>query len=92
MSTDLSARPSPQQFIDQRPMGRRQRTIVTVGLLTMVAEGMDTTIAAFVFPRLKEDWGIDGRAVTATVGLGVLAMIIGGLVAGPWPTATVVGS
>lgn len=83
MSTDASARPSPQEFIDQRPMGRRQRLIVTVGLLTMVAEGMDTTIAAFVYPRLKEDWGIDGQAVTATVALGVLAMIVGGVVAGP---------
>ncbi|MFE1444501.1 MFS transporter [Streptomyces sp. NPDC058739] len=83
MSTDASARPSPQEFIDQRPMGRRQRLIVAVGLLTMVAEGMDTTVAAFVYPRLKEDWGIDGRAVTATVALGVLAMILGGVVAGP---------
>jgi len=83
MSTDASARPSPQEFIDARPMGRRQRLIVKVGLLTMVAEGLDIAIAGFVYPRIKEDWGVGGGAVTVTVTLGVLAMIVGGVAAGP---------
>lgn len=83
MSTDASARPSPQEFIDQRPMGRRQRLIVRAGLLTMVAEGLDTSIAAFVYPRTKDDWGVDASAVTVTVTLSVLAMIVGGVAAGP---------
>lgn len=83
MSTDASAGPSPQEFIDQRPMGRRQRLIVRVGLLTMVAEGLDISIAAFVYPRIKEDWGVSGDTVTVTVALGVLAMIVGGVAAGP---------
>ncbi|WP_405716389.1 MFS transporter (plasmid) [Streptomyces xanthophaeus] len=64
-------------------MSRGQRLIVAVALLMMVAEGLDTTIAAFVYPRLKEDWGISGDTVTATVTLGVLAMIVGGVAAGP---------
>ncbi|MFF3247126.1 MFS transporter [Streptomyces sp. NPDC002870] len=83
MSTDASAGPSPQEFIDQRPMGRRQRLIVRVGLLAMVAEGLDISVVAFVYPRIKEDWGVGGDTVTATVTLGVLAMIIGGAAAGP---------
>ncbi|WBB61027.1 MFS transporter [Streptomyces sp. WMMC500] len=83
MSTDASVRPSPQEFIDARPMGRRQRLIVRVGLLTMVAEGLDTAIAGFVYPRIKEDWGVGGGAVTVTVTLSVLAMILGGVAAGP---------
>jgi len=83
MSTDASARPSPQEFVDERPLGRRQRLIVRVGLLTMIAEGLDTTIAAFVYPRIKEDWGVGGDTVTVTVTLGVLAMIVGGTAAGP---------
>ncbi|MGX1915370.1 MFS transporter [Streptomyces phaeochromogenes] len=83
MSTDASAGLSPQEFIDQRPMGRRQRLIVKVGLLAMVAEGLDTSIAAFVYPRIKDDWGVDGGAVTVTVTLSVLAMIVGGVAAGP---------
>lgn len=83
MSTDASAGPSPQEFIDQRPMGRRQRLIVRVGLLAMVAEGLDISVVAFVYPRIKEDWGVGGDTVTATVTLGVLAMIVGGAAAGP---------
>lgn len=83
MSTEASARPSPQEFIDARPMGRRQRLIVRVGLLTMIAEGLDTGIAGFVYPRIKEDWEVGGGAVTVTVTLGVLAMIVGGVAAGP---------
>ncbi|MHA4820296.1 MFS transporter [Streptomyces aculeolatus] len=83
MSTDASARPSPQEFVDARPMGPRQRLIVRVGLLTMIAEGLDTAIAGFVYPRIKEDWGVGGDTVTVTVTLGVLAMIIGGVAAGP---------
>ncbi|MFD0319229.1 MFS transporter [Streptomyces flavalbus] len=83
MSTDASARLSPQEYIDQRPMGARQRRIVTVGLLAMVAEGLDLSVAAFVYPRIKDDWGVGDRAVTVTVTVTVLAVIIGGVVAGP---------
>ncbi|MEU3255620.1 MFS transporter [Streptomyces sp. NPDC006997] len=83
MSTEASAHLSPQEYIDQRPMGARQRRIVKVGLLAMVAEGLDLSVAAFVYPRIKDDWGVGDRAVTVTVTVSVLAMIIGGVAAGP---------
>jgi AAHS family 4-hydroxybenzoate transporter-like MFS transporter len=83
MTTDASAAPGPQEFIDHRPMGRRQRLIVAVGLLTMVAEGLDTSVVAFVYPRIRKEWDIDLSLVTATVTLSVLAMIAGGAAAGP---------
>ncbi|WP_406415574.1 MFS transporter [Streptomyces sp. NBC_00842] len=83
MTTDASAKWGPQEFIDQKPMSRRQRLIVAVCLLMMVAEGLDTTIAAFVYPRIVKDWGTDLDTVTATVTLGVAAMIVGGVAAGP---------
>lgn len=83
MTADAPATVGPQEFLDQRPMSRGQRLIVAVGLLTMVAEGLDTSVVAFVYPRLKEDWAISGDTVTATVTLGVLAMIAGGVAAGP---------
>ncbi|MGW0885802.1 MFS transporter [Streptomyces sp. NPDC002671] len=83
MTADAAAQLSPQEFIDQNPMSRRQWLIVVLGLLTMVAEGLDTTVAAFIYPKIKDDWGTEGRTVTAIVTLSVLAMIVGGIAAGP---------
>jgi AAHS family 4-hydroxybenzoate transporter-like MFS transporter len=82
-TTDGSAQLSPQQFIDSGPMSRRQWLIVTVGLLTMVAEGLDAIVAAFVYPKLEKQWGTADRAITATVTLSVLAMVVGGAAVGP---------
>ncbi|MFD5632047.1 MFS transporter [Streptomyces sp. NPDC127072] len=83
MTTDASAKLSPQEFIDQSPMSRRQRLIVVLGLLMMIAEGLDAAVAAFVYPRIEDDWGTDTSTVTITVTMSVLAMIVGGVVAGP---------
>ncbi|WP_406117756.1 MFS transporter [Streptomyces sp. NBC_00989] len=82
-TTDASARLSPQQFIDRGPMSRRQWLIVILGLLMMVAEGLDAVVAAFVYPKIEKQWGTGDGAVTATVTLSVLAMVLGGAVAGP---------
>ncbi|MGQ4482034.1 MFS transporter [Streptomyces sp. SAS_276] len=81
--TDASARPGPQEFIDRGPMSRRQWLIVILGLLMMVAEGLDAVVAAFVYPRIEKQWGVGDGAVTATVTLSVLAMVAGGAGAGP---------
>ncbi len=59
--TDASARPSPQEFIDRGPMSRRQWLIVILGLLMMVAEGLDAVVAAFVYPGSRSS----GVSVTA---------------------------
>ncbi|WP_329240877.1 MFS transporter [Streptomyces sp. NBC_01478] len=83
MTTDTSPRLSPQEFIDRGPMSRRQWLIVTLGLLMMIAEGLDATVAAFVYPLIKKDWGTGIDAVTATVTLGIVAMVAGGVATGP---------
>ncbi|KOV57861.1 MFS transporter [Streptomyces sp. MMG1121] len=64
-------------------MSRRQWRIVVVGLLMMVAEGLDAVIAAFVYPKINKQWGTGDTAITATVTLSVLAMVVGGAVVGP---------
>lgn len=83
MTADASESLSPQEFIDQNPMSRRQWRIVVLGLLMMIADGLDTTIVAFVYPRIEDDWGTGLGTVTVVVTLGVLAMIAGGVAAGP---------
>lgn len=74
---------SPQEFVDRTTMSRRQWTIVLLGLMMMIGEGLDATIATFVYPRIVKDWDTDLDAVTAAVTLGVLAMVIGGVAIGP---------
>jgi AAHS family 4-hydroxybenzoate transporter-like MFS transporter len=64
-------------------MGRRQRLVALLGLVVMVAEGLDITIASFVYPHLMREWGTPMSAVTTTVTAGVLSMAAGGAVAGP---------
>ncbi|MEU9059200.1 MFS transporter [Streptomyces sp. NPDC048430] len=83
MSTESTSRLSIQEFIDSTTMSPRQRLIVALGLLTMIAEGLDVTIAGFVYPHVVRDWGTSIGAVTATVTSGVLSMAAGGAVAGP---------
>ncbi|MEU1213284.1 MFS transporter [Streptomyces sp. NPDC005791] len=79
--------PSPpvtvQEFIDSGPMGPRQRLVALIGLAVMVAEGLDITIASFVYPHIMRDWGTAMSSVTTTVTAGVLSMAVGGVVAGP---------
>nr|QAT18857.1 VemN [Streptomyces sp.] len=74
---------SVQEFIDSAPMGPRQRLIALLGLAVMVSEGLDITIASFVYPNIMRDWGTSMSAVTTTVTVGVLSMAVGGAVAGP---------
>lgn len=74
---------SVQEFIDSAPMGARQRLVALIGLAVMIAEGLDITIASFVYPHIMRDWGTAMSAVTTTVTAGVLSMAVGGVVAGP---------
>ncbi|MGW0555837.1 MFS transporter [Streptomyces sp. NPDC002926] len=64
-------------------MGLRQRLVALLGLTVMVAEGLDISIASFVYPHFIRDWGTSMSAVTTTVTAGVLSMAVGGAVAGP---------
>jgi AAHS family 4-hydroxybenzoate transporter-like MFS transporter len=83
MTTHAPAQLSPQEFIDRHPMSRRQWLIVLLGLLMMIADGLDSTTAAFAFPRIVDEWGTGLDTVTAIVTLSVLGMVAGGVCAGP---------
>ncbi|MET9258067.1 MFS transporter [Streptomyces sp. NPDC003717] len=87
MATDPAPPPhhplTPQEFIDAHPMSRRQWLIVVLGLLAMIADGLDATVVSFVYPRIRDDWSTPMSTVTALVTAGVLSMIVGGAAAGP---------
>ncbi|PTT64170.1 MFS transporter, partial [Arthrobacter sp. HMWF013] len=51
--------------------------------LIMVADGMDMSIVSHIFPRLISEWGTSIGEITATVTAGLVALAIGGFIAGP---------
>jgi AAHS family 4-hydroxybenzoate transporter-like MFS transporter len=84
MSADLTVKHTWQEFLDSTEgLSRRQRIVVTLTFLAVVAEGLDIAIASFVYPEIVRDWGTSLQEITATVTIGVLAMALGGAVAGP---------
>ncbi|TKG69691.1 aromatic acid/H+ symport family MFS transporter [Prauserella endophytica] len=85
MSTAPKPRQTWQEFLDSAGgMSRRQRVVVLLTFLAMVTEGLDISIASFVYPEIVRDWGTSLGAITATVTSGVLAMAIGSVLAGPF--------
>lgn len=83
MTTPPAPPTGVRAFVDSQPIGRRQRIIVLMVFLMMVADGMDITLASHLFPPVIRDWGVPVSAVTLVVSLGVVAMAIGALVSGP---------
>ncbi|MGO4145667.1 MFS transporter [Paenarthrobacter sp. YAF11_1] len=83
MSSTSSKTMSVQELLDSAPLSPRQRIIVLVAFLAMLAEGLDITIASHVYPHIIREWGTSMTGVTFTVTVGVVAMAVGGLIAGP---------
>lgn len=83
METSTPTKVRVQQFIDQRPLSRRQRLIFFLTFLVVVADGMDLSIVSHIFPRLITEWGTTLPQVTATVLVGIVAMAVGALASGP---------
>ncbi|NWL10405.1 hypothetical protein DM793_03685 [Paenarthrobacter nitroguajacolicus] len=83
MSTDSPPRTSLQDFIDSAPLSRRQRMIVLLLMIVMLAEGMDYTVIAQIFPRLIQEWGTPVSTITTIVVASSVTVGIGSIVAGP---------
>lgn len=84
MNTASGPRSTWQEFLDSSVgMSGRQRLVVALAFMALVAEGLDITIASFVYPQIIRDWGTSLEAITGTVTIGVLGLALGGAVAGP---------
>lgn len=70
-------------FLDDRPMSRKQWTIVILGVLILILDGFDTTMIGFIAPALMEDWGLTRQALGPLMMSGLVGLSIGALVAGP---------
>lgn len=70
-------------FLDNRPIGRQQKTVIFLGLLILMLDGFDTMMMGFVAPALLQDWGIDRSDLGPLMMSGIVGLSIGSLLAGP---------
>ena len=83
MNTSTPPRTTLREFIDGNPIGIRQRVIVGLMFLVMIADGMEITLISHIFPSLIKAWGIPMSAITLTVAITIVAMAVGMLLSGP---------
>ena len=70
-------------FLDDRPIGRQQKTVIFLGLLILMLDGFDTMMMGFVAPSLVQDWGIDRGDLGPLMMSGIVGLSLGSLIAGP---------
>lgn len=83
MSITPAARPSIQVSIDSGGVTWRHWGYLGFIFLLLLADGMDVTIVAHVFPSLIKEWGVSvGGGITMAVTGGFIFMGVGALIAG----------
>lgn len=70
-------------FLDSRPIGKQQKTVIILGLLILMLDGFDTMMMGFIAPALIQDWGIDRGDLGPLMMSGIVGLSIGSLLAGP---------
>ena len=72
-----------QQYLDNRPLSGKQWLVFVLGVLIILADGLDSGAIGFIAPSLLSAWGIDKPALAPVVSASLVGMAIGALVAGP---------
>ena len=72
-----------RKLIDSSPLGRRRMSIIVVGFLCVLLDGIDIGAWGFVYPRLIADWGATVGQVTVVATVGYVTLALGALIAGP---------
>lgn len=70
-------------FLDNRPIGRQQKTVIILGLLILMLDGFDTMMMGFIAPALIQSWGIERGDLGPLMMSGIVGLSIGSLLAGP---------
>ena len=72
-----------QQYLDGRALSGKQWLVFALGVLIILADGLDSGAIGFIAPSLLQDWGIDKPALKPVLSGSLVGMAIGALVAGP---------
>ncbi|MFK3818319.1 MFS transporter [Pseudomonas sp. NPDC089407] len=70
-------------FLDDRPIGKQQKTVIILGLLILMLDGFDTMMMGFIAPALLQDWGIERGDLGPLMMSGIVGLSLGSLIAGP---------
>lgn len=70
-------------FLDNRPVGKLQKTVIVLGLLILMLDGFDTMMMGFIAPALIQNWGIERSDLGPLMMSGIVGLSIGSLLAGP---------
>jgi AAHS family 4-hydroxybenzoate transporter-like MFS transporter len=71
------------EIIDREKVGWLQLRIVLLGALTLMLDGFDNQMIAYVAPALKAAWQLDGGALGPVFSAGVTGVGLGSLLIGP---------
>lgn len=71
-----------RRFIDERPFGSFQRSLLLQCLALAVLDGFDVQSIAFVAPVIAQEWGIAAASFGPVFSAGLLGMMLGALVGG----------
>lgn len=71
-----------RRFVDERPFGRFQRSLILQCLALAVLDGFDVQSIAFVAPLIAQEWGIAAAAFGPVFSAGLIGMMLGALLGG----------
>ncbi|BCW05701.1 MFS transporter [Arthrobacter sp. NtRootA1] len=80
---DADTPTSVQSLLDAAPFGRRRVIIFVLAFLAMMLEGIEVQMWGFVYPQIIAEWGTSLTTITTIVTVGVVALTLGAMVAGP---------
>jgi MFS transporter, AAHS family, 4-hydroxybenzoate transporter len=72
------------EIIDGQPISRLQLRIAFLGALTLMLDGFDNQMIAYVAPALKSAWHLEASALGPVFSAGVTGVALGSLVIGPF--------
>jgi AAHS family 4-hydroxybenzoate transporter-like MFS transporter len=72
-----------QQVLDNTTFRRRHLVVLVIAFLTLMLEGIELQLWAFLYPQIIQDWGTTIATITVIVTAGLAFLTIGSLVAGP---------
>lgn len=73
---------TPQQLINDAPMGSTQIVITLLGVFLLALDGFDVMAISFAAPGIANEWGIDRAALGLVLSMELMGMSVGSILIG----------
>lgn len=74
---------SIREFIDSRKLSKLQITLIIIGLIGALLDGLDVVIIGFIAPALKADWGLTNSDLAPIMSAALAGLAFGAIALGP---------